>query len=208
MDRVFMDLSLEGIRAHPIQYLLMSLRSTLGLFRHGLTFSYPIMPLRETADINTRFWFYKSWAFNAHSPVERIALPAGFVPLNPRSVTVITPEVLSGFATTWFKAFLLASAALLGFVALVGGSQPGSLRWVSVFCVLIGTYLPMLGFVAPGEPPRYLEPVQDIIVAGVLGAFLIGWRSLVAKRLDGNGTLLLHHGATSEESMTPERKVP
>ncbi len=182
MDRVFMDLAMEGIRAHPIRYLAMSVSSTLGLLEDGLTFSYLIMPPEQAADVAARVQFFRDWYVVGHARVEKIVVPPGFRPAGRHSLVVLAPDVLSGFVATWFEAFLLASFILFGLAFAIDLKPPS--RESSLFLVApgvaIGLYSLLCGFIVVAEPPRFLEPIQDIIVACVLAVFLLGWRSIVA----------------------------
>ncbi len=183
MDRVFMDLAIEAIRAHPIKYLETSVRSTLGLLLNGLTFSYPIMPLEDAGEISSRMWFFRNWYIVAHVPADGIVVPVGFHPVGRRSIAVLAPETLSRSVETWFKGFLLASIALFGLAAsAVGLDRSGreELLLLAPLGVAIGLYLLMCGFLVPGEPPRYLEPIQDVIVTVALALFLLGWRGILS----------------------------
>jgi hypothetical protein len=183
MDRVFMDLSIEAIRAHPMKYLRMSVRSTLDLVRSGLTFSYPVMPLEDASEISSRVWFFRNWSVVAHVPADDLVVPAGFRPVSRRSIAVLAPEIVSRSVETWFRGFLLASLILFGataWAAALDRSGREDLLALAPLAVGIGSYVLLCGFIVPGEPPRYLQPVQDIFVAGVLAVFLIGWRSIQA----------------------------
>ena len=181
MDRVFLDLAVEGIRAHPLKYILMSFQSTLGLLRNGLTFSYPIMPIRETADISSRVRFFRDWFFVARTPAKGIVVPEGFRPLSNQSVAILVPETLSGFLAMTFKAFFFASVAIFGLGALVAGldrTEKERLLPLMPIGLTITLYLVFCGFLLVAEPARFLLPVQDLIVAAVLALALLGWRSI------------------------------
>jgi hypothetical protein len=117
MNRVFMDLALEGIRAHPVKYLEISLRSTLGLLYHGLTFSYGIMPIIDVGGAAARAQFFREWYFNAHLRWEDMVLTPGFRPANRQSILILAPDALGRFIAIWFKTLSAAAIALFGFTA-------------------------------------------------------------------------------------------
>lgn len=180
MDRVFLDLALEGIRAHPWRYLKMSLRSTVALIWHGLTFSYSVMPTEDT-NVDARAEFFRSWSIVAGAKSEHLVVPAGFHSANPRSAVVLAPEAVSRLFEVWFVPLALVAVGLFAWIA--GAVQPEpldaeKLRLLAPAAVTIGCYALLCGFILNGEPPRFLLVVQDLLVLLALTLLAMDCRSL------------------------------
>ncbi len=105
----------------------------------------------------------------------------GFQPANRRSILILAPDALSRFIAMWFRAFATAGIALFGFTAWVFGLERSTRQQLLLLAplgVTVVLYLLLCGFVVVGEPPRFLEPIQDIIVTAILALFAFGWRSI------------------------------
>lgn len=148
IDRIYLDLSREAIRAHPLEYLALSLRSADELVREGFIFGYMFKPVRARSGSSP--WLIES----IEGESVRACDAFGWLAVLSLPLLAVAVVLRRRFAEIGDRLRLLIVPA--GFVVL---------------------YVAFVAFLSPAEPPRYLLPVQDMMLLVPLAVWSIGART-------------------------------
>ncbi len=177
LERIYRELALEGIRAHPVDYAFHAAGSACRLYAHGLGGSYRWDGLTGAAGDraalvarDARIDSYLMLAYaQAGSPVPR---PGTAEPASGPSAGALGAAVVAvgAVAACCDLAFVLAPLLLVLLVATSGAHawRPGHtrrLRLLAFLTVYLGGYAAGIGLLCMSDAERFAVNVQD-------GAFL------------------------------------
>jgi hypothetical protein len=184
-NEIFRRLSIEGIRAHPLAYVLLSLRGVYRLVADGLTFSYwPRLPFADVSGARaaSQQWFDRYIPGPPGSLLRTTACRAG-APSRAETALLRVPELAARVAARGFPLLLgstLAAAGALIFLLPSGLPTRRAYGQLALFLLVPSTYILFCGFLIPAEPPRLLTNVQDMLVAAPLLLLSAAAASLLA----------------------------
>jgi hypothetical protein len=184
-NEIFKALALEAIRYRSRDYLILSLRGVRSLWSNGLIFWYdrqllpfdPPSPGRINASwARERAPWFTHWFSVFHSPWSARFNDDPNRRIEPRSPTMMLPNLVTTVMTRWFRV-IAWSGVLFGLIATIPtrGAGPGPRLIGLVPCAAVAVlYVVFCGFTIPAEPPRYLAHVQDLIVSIPLILIAVG----------------------------------